>query len=227
MHPFADAEVLTFDCYGTIIDWETGILAAMTPLLAAHDVAPPTHEILRLYAGFEAEVESGAYKRYADVLREVVRRFAAHYRFELASGEEETLVASLPKWPAFADSAGALNRLHEQFELAILSNVDDDLFAQTQNALGVKFDWIVTAQQVRSYKPAPGHWERILELTGRPKETLVHCGQSPYHDIAPARALGIRSVWVRRRGFGATLPAEAAPDLTVTTLGELADALLA
>lgn len=223
---FDGVKIVTFDCYGTIIDWETGILAALSPLIRGHGARASDAEILRRYARLEAEQEGGVYLRYAEVLRNVVRGFARELDFELAKGEENVLVESLPRWPPFADSVEALGRLQERYRLAILSNIDDDLFALTRNALGLTFDWVVTAQQVRSYKPAPGHFERLLQLADRPKEAVVHCGQSPYHDIAPARALGLRSVWVRRRGHGATLPTNADADLTVDTLRELAQIAL-
>jgi 2-haloacid dehalogenase len=211
---FTTASLLTFDCYGTIIDWESGIISALRPYLPTVE----SGELLATYARLEAEAER-EYVKYREVLRRVTRGFAKEFSVMIP---DETLGDSLPSWPPFSDSRDALRRLQSRFKLAILSNIDDELFAASTQLIGIAFDWVVTAEGVKSYKPGRGHFDRIIELSGLPVGSIIHCGQSPYHDIAPARALGIRSVWVRRRGFGATLPADAQPDLLVETLADLA-----
>ena len=218
---FKAITLFTFDCYGTIIDWESGILSTIQPLLKASGIKAQDSELLSLYAQFEAD-EEREYKPYRDVLARVMQRFGDHFGLAFDEREQTALVRSLPYWPAFDDSRDALLKLKEKYEIAILSNIDDDLFAATRRRLGVDFDWIITAQQVGSYKPGLAHFERILQLSDRPASSIVHCGQSPYHDVRPARALGFRTVWVRRRGYGATLPADAEPELEIESLEELA-----
>lgn len=221
-------EAITFDCYGTLVDWETGILGALRPLLAVHGVELSDDEVLRRFARFEAEVEAGPFLSYRQVLAEVTRRLAAEVGVELRPGQETVLATSLSRWPLFSDTREALVRLASRYRLGILSNVDDDLFADTRRALGVDFDWVVTAQQVGSYKPARANFEVLLARVDVPPERLVHAAQSLYHDVAPARKAGLATVWVDRRagrsGGGATPAADAVPDLRVTSLQELAEA---
>jgi len=218
--------VLTFDCYGTLIDWETGIAAAVTRLLDAHGVAIERDAILELHARFEPAAQSGPFKLYRQVLAEVVDRFGEHCGFEPSAKERGALAESIADWPAFPDTGAALGRLAERYELAILSNIDDDLITLSTRRLEVDFRWVVTAQQVGSYKPAPGHFEAALERFGVAREQILHVAQSLYHDIGVARELGFATVWVNRRrdqaGEGATPPAQVVPDLEVPDLASLA-----
>ena len=226
MTSFAQVKALSFDCYGTLIDWETGILGALRPMLSRHDVACDDDRLLGLYAAAESALEAGPYRPYREVLREATQRMAAELAFEPTAGELELLADSLPGWPPFPDTIEALRTLKARFRLAIASNIDDDLFAATERRLGVKFDLVTTAQQVRSYKPAPAHLLRTLEKLGIGREAkpaeLVHVAQSLFHDIGPAKALGITTVWVNRRcgrtGSGATPPSAARPDYEVPDL---------
>lgn len=224
---FRRFEALTFDCYGTLIDWERGILDALGALLASHGVAGPHDDaLLERFAVAEAEEEAGDYAPYRDVLRAVARRLGAELGFETTAAEAEAFAASVVVWPAFADSPGALARLATRFRLAVVSNVDDDLFAGSAARLGVAFDEVVTAQQVRSYKPAPAHFHEVLRRLDLPRERVLHVAQSLYHDIRPARELGFTCVWVNRRagraGGGATAPTRATPHLEVPDLATLA-----
>jgi 2-haloacid dehalogenase len=219
-------DVLTFDCYGTLIDWETGIAGGLREVLA-HAADPPTDELLERYAALEAEAEQGTYRTYREVLATCARGIAAHYG---APADEDRVAAfsgSVGDWPAFPDSAAALRRLHGRFRLGVITNCDDDLFAASNRRLGVVFDWVVTAQQARSYKPDVRNFELALERIGQPPERILHVAQSLYHDHVPARGLGLSTVWVDRRhdrtGFGATPPAEATPNLTVPDMATLAE----
>ncbi len=219
-------KILTFDCYGTLIDWESGIAAALDDLLTAHGVDASRSEVLELYARFEPALQSGAFRPYREVLAGVVDRFGEHYSFEPISLERGALAESIRDWPAFPDTVEALASLARRYRLAILSNIDDDLFAHSARRLQVDFAAVVTAQQVSSYKPAPGHFEEALRRLAASRDEILHVAQSLFHDVAPAKSLGLRTVWVNRRrgrsGGGATPRATATPDLEVAGLAELA-----
>ena len=224
-----DKELLTFDCYGTLIDWESGILAALKPVLSKYGVEIDDERCLQAYAEFESAAESGAYMLYRQVLAECLKGFGRRYGFTPAPDELERFSESVGDWKAFPDTAAALQKLKQQYKLAILSNIDDDLFARSNRRLAVQFDYIVTAQQVRSYKPAHGHFDAILARSGLPKERILHVAQSLFHDHVPAKLLGFDTAWINRRrdktGPGATPVAEAQPDLEVPDLKSLVDLL--
>ena len=220
-------KVLTFDCYGTLIDWETGLLAALRPILDAHGASAGDEYLLELYGQFETEVESGRYRRYREVLTAVLRRIGDELGFAPSEAEMAAFAASVGDWPAFDDSADALARLRERFQLAVITNCDDDLFAASARRLGEPFQWIITAEQVRAYKPDHAVFEHAWMTIGAPRERILHVAQSLFHDHAPAKELGLLTVWVdRRRGrarSGAMPPAEMAPDLAVPDMRTLAD----
>jgi 2-haloacid dehalogenase len=219
-------DVLTFDCYGTLIDWEAGILAALRAPLGAHGVAESDDDVLAAFARHEAEIEAGPYRRYRDVLGEVLAAMVGHFGAEASAEERATFGGSVADWPAFPDSAAALAALHERFKLGVITNCDDDLFAASQRKLGVEFDYLVTAQQAKRYKPNPRGFELMFERVGLPPARILHVAQSLYHDHVPAKRLGLSTVWVNRRagkpGSGATPPAEATPDLVVPDMATLA-----
>src|SRR6185312_1679215 len=175
----------------------------------------------------ESEEENGEYKKYRQVLQRVMWKMAARIVFPLTEAEFNALPDSMPQWPAFADTVDALRRLKSKYKLAIISNTDDDLFAETAKTLQVPFDFVITAEQAQSYKPSHNNFELALERIGLPKQRVLHCAQSVYHDIIPARELGIANVWVNRRagkrGSGATRAAAEKPDLEVHNLKTLAD----
>lgn len=214
-------KALTFDCYGTLIDWESGLKGALRPILERHGAALADAEMMECYGEFEAAEQSGAYQRYRDVLANVVRRFGAAYGFTPTPEEAASLPASLPNWMPFSDTVTALQALKRRFKLVIVSNIDDDLFAETAKRLGVEFDEVITAQQVGSYKPGHAHFETMLRRTGLPKEQILHVAQSLYHDIVPSRALGIANVWVNRRGGKIGVGIDIQPDLEVPDLQTL------
>lgn len=182
----------TFDCYGTLIDWEGGVTAALLPLL--HE--PVDRDALaREYIETEAKVEAGAYLRYHEVLDRAGTALLRQHGIEGPS----PLPASLPGWPAFPEVPAALRALQTAGRrIAILSNVDRDLIATSIPKLGIVPDLVVTAEDVGSYKPAAGHWKRFAELTGGSMADTVHVGASQYHDMVPAAALGYRTVFIDR-----------------------------
>jgi 2-haloacid dehalogenase len=223
-------KVLTFDCYGTMIDWETGIFAALRPILAAHGKKISDSALLQLYSEQEASAEASAKKgeflRYRDVLQSVVRGFGEHLAFSPTDAEVRSLPESLANWQAFADTVEALRKLKSRYQLAVISNVDDDLFASTAPKLGVVFDHVITAQQAQCYKPCIRMFELAEERIRVSRERWLHVGQSIYHDVIPAQSLGIATVWVNRpsprSGAGAATAAAGTPDLEVPDLDTLA-----
>ena len=217
---------ISFDCYGTLIDWEAGILPVLRALLAQHKQSLADSDILALYGEFEAQVESGPYRSYREVLQSVIRAFGKRLNFHPAPAEIRSLDESVITWPPFADTVAALRQLKNRYKLAIISNIDDDLFAETHKLLGVDFDAVVTAEQARSYKPSLHNFELALEKLAIPRAQLLHAAQSIYHDVVAARSLGIATVWVNRKsarpGIGAVRPAADQPDLEVPDLAALA-----
>ena len=224
---YASFDALTFDCYGTLIDWEAGIEAGLRAILDPRGIAIESNDLLESYARYEAAAEAGPYLRYRDVLARGLAGVAADLGFS-PTGEETTAFSdSVGAWPAFPDSSEALGRLKTRFRLGVITNCDDDLFAASNRRLGVVFDWIITAQQVGSYKPNIRNFEYAFERIDVPRERILHVAQSLFHDHVPAKSLGMTTVWVDRRhdreGFGATPPASATPDLTVPDMATLAD----
>jgi 2-haloalkanoic acid dehalogenase type II len=217
-------DVLTFDCYGTLIDWERGIGDAFAAAARADGVAVDRAAMLAAYHEIEPVVQAERYRSYRDVLALTARRVAEQLGWRLAAGRETFLPESLPSWPAFPDTNEALRRLAAAgHRLAILSNVDDDLLAGTRRHLTVAFDFVVTAQQVGSYKPAPAHFEAARKRIGDAR--WLHVAQSYFHDVVPARRLGIAAAWINRkreRAAGAERP-----DVEFSTLAEAADWLTA
>ncbi len=221
-------EILTFDCYGTLINWEEGLLRCLHRILAAHGKDTDDATILRLYGDFEAIAERGEYRLYRDVLQTVVRKFGEQLGFAPTDQETRSLPESLPNWKPWPDTVSALRELHGRFRLAIISNVDDDLFAATRPQLEVEFDPIITAQQAQAYKPSVKNFELALRRVGVPAHRVLHVGQSVYHDVIPAQSLGLATVWVNRPSarsrVGAVKAADGHPDLQVSSLSELAAA---
>lgn len=222
---FNKYEVLTFDCYGTLIDWESGILRAVKKLLKAHNVNLSDEQILELFAAIETEQESSEYIKYREILRRVVKKLGDQFGFEPDTTELDALAHSIANWQPFPDTVEALKVLKNKFKLAVISNIDDDLFSLTTKLLNTNFDWVITAEQTQSYKPSLHNFEVARARIGLPFEKILHVAQSIYHDIIPAKSLGISTVWVNRRknkkGFGATPSASGQPDLEVPDLKTL------
>ena len=220
-------DVLTFDTYGTLIDWEAGILAAIRPILAAHGIdGGPDEAVLGAFAGHESEIEAGPYRPYRQVLGEVLTAMLGHFGATPTRDEIAAFGGSVVDWPAFPDSGAALARLQTRFKLGVITNCDDDLFAASERKLGLSFDWVVTAQQAKRYKPNPRGFELMFERVGLPPRRILHVAQSLFHDHVTAKRLGLSTVWVDRRagrpGGGATPPADATPDLVVPDMATLA-----
>ena len=224
MLDFDRYEWLSFDCYGTLVDWETGISNAVAAALTPHGVSRTSAEILALFSDTEPQAQTAhGYREYRPVLRDVMALIGVELGIGFSESELGSLADSLPNWPVFPDAADALNALQSRYKLAIISNVDDDLFAGSARALGIAFDAVITSQQVGAYKPDLRGFNTALERMGCDKERWLHVGESLYHDIGPANRMGIASVWVNRpdRG-GGTRHTDATPDLVVSDLAELA-----
>jgi 2-haloacid dehalogenase len=220
-------KILTFDCYGTMIDWETGIFSALRPILEAHNKKIADAALLELYSDLEASAEQGEFLRYRDVLQSVARGFGKRLGFSPTEAEVRSLPESLRNWKPFPDTVEALRKLKSRYQLAVISNVDDDLFASAAPKLGIAFDHVITAQQAGCYKPCMRIFKLAEERIGVSREQWLHVGQSIYHDVIPAQSLGIATVWVNRPsprpGAGAAKASAGNPDLEVPDLNTLAN----
>lgn len=213
-------DVVTFDCYGTLIDWEGGIGAAFIAAAALDGVTLDRAAVRQAYADVEPAVEAEGYRSYRAVLAETARRVAIGLGWPLTGAQAGFLADSLPDWQPFADTNPALTRLVAAgYRLGILSNVDDDLLAGTLRHFDVTFDLLVTAEQVRSYKPAPGHFHAARRRIGG--QRWLHAAQSLFHDVSPAQSLGIPVAWVNRKNE--LEPNEGHAVRTFRTLLDLAD----
>ncbi len=225
-------DALTFDTYGTLIDWEAGILAALRTVLPPGSAETDDDEALLVeYANAEATLEAGAYRRYREIVGEGLAAVARAHGAVPTADDIARLAGSVADWPAFPDSHDALARLKTRFRLGVLTNCDDDLFAASNARLGVEFDWIVTAQQVGSYKPDERNFTALVKRLGADaiaQSRILHVAQSQFHDHEPAQRLGFRSVWIDRRhdraGAGATPIANARPDATFPSMAAFAAA---
>lgn len=193
----------TFDCYGTLIDWLSGIRDTLADLWPEHDA-----ELLQAaYHQIEPEVQEGRSIPYRQVLAESLERIAHREGLELADDDREALAASLPSWPPFPEVPAALATLRERgWKLAVLSNTDHDLLDASLEAIGVPVELRITAAEAGSYKPAHGHWDRFFAETGVDRARHVHVAASLFHDIAPCRELGLTVVWINRLGETSDLP---------------------
>lgn len=222
---FQQFEVLSFDCYGTLIDWESGILAALKTILLNHQVNLEDEQILEIYAQSESNHQGGDYLKYREILKKVVQDFCQRTNITPSESELNYLAESLKYWEPFPDTVEALKALKKRYKLTIISNIDDDLFADTAKHLEVELDWIITAEQVKSYKPSLQNFEFAIQRMGISPDKLLHVAESIYHDIIPTKSMGLTAVWVNRRkdkeGFGATVPASGTPDVEVPDLKSL------
>ena len=201
---------LTFDCYGTLIDWEGGLFASLEKLCREKAAGVDPTTLPARYIETEHAVEGEKFRPYQEVLRVSVERLFKKMDVALTEEEARVLVRTLPAWQPFPEVKKTLSRLGERCRLAILSNIDDDLIAHSVKRMGVRFDAIITAERVRSYKPAPAHWHRMLEACDTSKDRVLHVAASLTHDVRPAKRLGFDCVWVDRRGTGD--PGDVRPD---------------
>jgi len=196
-----DFDVLTFDCYGTLIDWESGMFAALEPLLRRAARRPTKDEILAAHARHESAQQTVTpTMRYSDLLAVVCKRLAEEFGAAVSWDECLSYGRSIGDWPAFPDSVDALKYLGRHYKLAILSNVETKTLQASAKFFGAPFLALITAEALKSYKPAPRHWEEALTRLHMPKESVLHVAGSLFHDILPARALGFETVWINRRG---------------------------
>ncbi len=232
---FSAFSAMSFDCYGTLIDWESGILAALHPWLEASGLAISDEEILAAFSEAEPQAERARPEAlYPEILRVVVNRMARTFGIEANVVVREGLANSVGNWPAFPDSAEALARLKRRYKLIILSNVDRASIARTRQLLGVEFDAVYTAQDIGSYKPDPRNFDYLLSHAksdlGLEPDQILHVAQSLFHDHVPAQAKGLATCWIDRRtakqGGGATKQPGVAiePEFTFESLAELAEA---
>jgi 2-haloacid dehalogenase len=206
----------TFDCYGTLIDWNAGIRGQLVRVFGPEDAA----RLLERYHEVEPELQRDGERSYREVLTLALRRLAAEEGAELH--EPDALARSLPEWPAFPEVPAALGELRARgWRAAILSNTDRDLIAASQEQIGVPFDLVIVAEEIRSYKPAHGHWIEFFERSGAERARHVHVAASLFHDVRPARELGLPIVWINRLGE----QADPEPDRELPDLGRLADTL--
>jgi 2-haloacid dehalogenase len=223
---FDSIRLITFDCYGTLIDWENGMLAALRPMFSRGGHKVSDTRILELYGEIEAEIEAGPYLPYRQVLALVAQGIGSRIGVNLSVEDGRAFAESFTRWKPFVDTLPALQGLAKKFRLAIISNVDDDLFAETRKMFApVKFDFVVTAQQMQSYKPALRNFEEAIRRSGLSQNQIMHVGQSIYHDIEPANTLGMMNAWVNRPsirdGAGPVKVGTGKPTYEVRTLAEL------
>lgn len=235
MIDYSRFSVLTFDCYGTLIDWEAGLLAAMRAQLGAAIAHVGDEDLLAAFAAVEHGAEV-PYRRYREVLAHCLREIGGRFSVPVTSAQAAAFGGSVGDWPAFPDSPAALQALQRRFRLAVITNCDDDLFAASQRRLGVVFDHVTTAQQAGSYKPDLRNFHLAHARIGLPASRILHVAQSLYHDHVPAKRLGMTTVWINRRagkgankggGGGATPEAEATPDAVFPDLASFAAAATA
>jgi len=239
MAKLTDYKVLTFDCYGTLIDWESGIWDALQPLLMSNNFTDISRDgALRAYAVLESNQEATTPGMvYSEVLSNVHRQFAQQFGLQTDENLDSTFGDSLPHWPAFPDTADALRYLKTQFKLVILSNISNEGFAASNRKLGVEFDAIYTAEDIGSYKPAPENFDFLLEHLHKDfalqKSDILHTAQSLFHDHVPAKRYGLANAWIDRQrlsqsgNWGATAKVAEHPDIDFQffSMGEMAQAV--
>ncbi len=226
----ADFTTLTFDCYGTLIDWEAGLLAVLKPWATRNGLDAGDNALLEAFGRHEHRVQGdNPGMLYPDILRAVQRGVAADYGAAASEADADALATSVADWPAFPDSAEALAYLKQHYKLVILSNIDRASFAHSNARLGVAFDAVFTAQDIGSYKPDLANFSYMLDHLaeiGVAKGDILHTAQSLYHDAAPAKELGLATAWINRRtdkpGAGATPASGARPDFEFPSLAALA-----
>lgn len=221
-------DALTFDCYGTLIDWETGILNGLKAALGSGIEGESDAQLLARFAHHEHAAEV-PYKNYREVLGLTSHMLAGELGLEISPEQEAQFGASVLDWPAFPDSHDALVSLQERYKLVVITNCDDDLFAASAARLGITFDEVITAAQVGSYKPNIENFhfahEKIQRTLGIPKDRILHVAQSLFHDHAPAKSIGMTTVHIKRRGNGAAPQASATPDAVFPDMKSFADSI--
>jgi 2-haloacid dehalogenase len=215
---FNKFKLISFDCYGTLIDWKKSLQDIMTPFIIRHKLDLSGDQLFDLFFKADQKTTSNDYMPYHDVLVTIMDEMGKELNINLKQAERTCLVDRFGDWTAFPDTSDALQELQKKYKLAIISNVDDELFDMTKRCLGVRFDFIITAKQVGSYKPSKNNFIKALEKFELPSEDVLHVAQSIYHDIIPTNELGWENVWVNRynepeRTDPAEFPGLEVPDL--------------
>ncbi|MCK5561072.1 MAG: haloacid dehalogenase type II [Thermoplasmata archaeon] len=218
---------MTFDCYGTLIDWESGILNMLFALLKRHNVEAEREQILSLYAKFESEAERGEYVKYKKILNQIMEMFFSEFQIKPNPGEDKWLVEAIKQFEPFPDTVDALQKLAQKYKLGVITNIDRDLFEFSAKKLKVNFTYILTSEDVGSYKPSKKVFTKMLNDLGTNPEKIVHVAQSIYHDILPVAGFGITTVHVNRcnlrNGYGATPRVIGRADIVVNDLRSLVE----
>lgn len=218
---FNQFELISFDCYGTLVDWKRSLKEIMNPFIQRHNLNLSKDQLFELFLRSDQFCISEDYKPYRDILVSIMDQMGKELNINLKEAERTCLVDRFGDWTAFPDTPDALQELKRKYKLAIISNVDDEMFDVTKRCLGVRFDFIITAKQAGSYKPSKNNFIKALEKFGMPSEKVLHVAQSIYHDIIPTNELGWHNVWVNRYNEPErTDPAEF-PDLEVPDLKSL------
>lgn len=191
-------EVISFDCYGTLIDWKSGVLETLTPLFDQYLLDISQEEIFNLFSRFDREIISGEFIFYRNVLKEIMKSFSKELNLNLSEYDLTALQDSLQNWRPFEDSVRVLKILKNNYKIALVSNIDNDLLELSNLSLEVQFDYLVTSENCRSYKPSQTNFIQALKTFDVPADRVLHVAQSLYHDIIPTNELGMDNVWVNR-----------------------------
>ena len=193
-----NAEILSFDCYGTLIDWKQGVLDALVPLFDEFLIDISGEEIFTLFLKLDAQLESVKYRSYKEILKEIMKGFSSELGLNLLDEDLLILTKTIAKWPVFPDTIESLRKLKSIYKLAVISNIDNDLFQETNDTLGIEFDFVITSEDLKSYKPSAKNFDEALKTFHVPKAKHLHCAQSIYHDIIPCNQLEINNYWLNR-----------------------------
>ncbi len=218
---YSRIRLLSFDCYGTLVDWKKSVAAILLPVFGVHRSELDAETLFNAFLRSDRKLEKGPYKPYREVLAEIVQGLGNELGIPVEPSDRYILSERFEEWMPFPDTIESLRILGEKYRLAVISNVDDDLFAITRKRLGVEFDHILTAQQLGSYKPDPENFRQALGKFALPREEVLHVAQSIYHDILPSNALGWNNVWVNRYGEPERTNPDEFPDLEVPDLTSL------
>jgi 2-haloacid dehalogenase len=218
---FNKFKIISFDCYGTLIDWKKSLMDIMTPFIKRHKLEISRDQLFDMFFKADQKCTCEDYKPYQEVLVTIMDEMGKELHINLMQAERTCLVDRFGDWTAFPDTTGALQELQKSYRLAIISNVDDELFNMTKRCLGIRFDFIITAKQVGSYKPSKNNFIKALEKFGLPSEQVLHVAQSIYHDIIPTNELGWNNVWVNRYNEPERNDPAEFPDLEVPDLATL------
>ena len=214
-------KLISFDCYGTLVDWKSGVLNTLVPLFNDYLLDISEEEIFELFTKFDAEVIHSDFIYYRNVLIEIMKRFSNALNINLMKSDLDCLVNSLPNWPPFGDTSSSLKKLKNKYKLALITNSDNDLIDKTLSFLGVKFDYIITSAKVKSYKPSLNNFITSMEEFNLPPNQILHVAQSIYHDITPCNKLGIRNIWLNRYVDPSPVDTIEKPGFEIRSLTEL------